>query len=321
MTVVKQRELDSSDNDSISSNEGDSPKAGVVRDATKRVVDLYGRAKVYSPTLKYSLEAVECRIPTPLLDKMSAASEPVIDKLEMQIEMIKERVISPVKQTYQTSRESVITKSNSLLQFRSNFAQSALVQLNRSLTQIREFSATTGKDMIKVDLIAYSLEALENANIAAKPYYEPVNVQLYAAIERVNAAVASLQKLMAEAQTESIERVNAYREELQERLNQAVRCAHELSLTSVAYLKTKLGSLHDQIPAKYQPTTMYGRLPVSAKESVNFILGSPKLFVTVKEKADLDLSNKTMTNIVNLLTAVREVFGQFVEDFKGKKDN
>lgn len=289
-----------------------------VRNTTKRVAGLYGHVKNSSSLIKSSLETVESRIPMMWIERFTSARDPVIDKLDNQIE----KVIKPVKElsnvsvtdvtgavaartrTLYTATEDKIGQWKSL---RGDLSKKAVDRLERGLAAAKEFSANKGKDMIHFDLIAYSKEVLDNANAAAKPIYEPLQENMAAAIVKLNDAVTSLQVIVAARSVQTTEQYEAVRADLTARLHTAMNAARELSVTSIAYIQQKHSHLVSHIPPEYTPDLLASHLPYPMDAAVLFILHSPHLFLEVISKADITTSKRAIDNIQDLLAAVKEV--------------
>jgi len=307
----------------------------LVRGTTNRVVGLYGQAKDYFPLLKNGLENVESRIPAEWVDRFTAASEPVIEKLDNQLDRViapvQDRVIAPVQHRVVAVKDlqqsvslsdikgavtfvptALITATgervDQLKVFRGDLSKKAVVRLEESITAVREFSANRGKEMLHFDLVAYSEEVLDNASAAAKPLYEPVQKNLAAAIVKLTAAVAQLQDTAITKSNELKEFSVARRAEVNARLQAAMAAARELSATSVTFVQQKYSHVSEQLPNEQRLQDLATQLPYPVKDAVQFILQSPQLFLEVKTRADLTSSKRAIENVNSLLAAVKEVF-------------
>ena len=308
-------------------NQPEQQAYSLVRGTTDRVVGLYGQAKDYSPLLKNGLENVESRIPAEWVDRFTAASEPVIEKLDNQLDRViapvQDRVvavkdlqqsvsISGIKGAVTSAPTALITATgervDKLRVIRGDLSKKAVVRLEESITAVREFSANRGKEMLHFDLVAYSEEVLDNASAAAKPLYEPVQKNLAAAIVKLNAAVAQLQGTAVTKSAELKDFSVAKRDELNARLQAAIAAARELSATSVTFVQQKYSDVSEQLPDEQRLQDLATQLPYPVKDAVKFILQSPQLFLEVKTKADLTSSKRAIENVNSLLAAVREVF-------------
>jgi len=102
-----------------------------------------------------------------------------------------------------------------------------------------------------------------------------------------------------------LEQAKAAREHLRLKLKNAIEAARELSHSSIAFVQAKYGVAKGTISEL--PGQVVTHLPVPAQKSVNFILSSPELFTRIKEKAEVDASKRTLENINNLMSAVKDV--------------
>jgi len=299
---------------------------GLVRGTTQLVSGFYGRVKA-NPYLKTSFETVESRIPNEWIERVTAVSEPMIEGIDTRLDTkirqidnatspVRKMCLSDVKGAVVAVPTKVIAataavptkviaatgeKVGQWKSMRGDLSKKAVVRIEKGLAVAREFSATKGKDMIHFDLIKYSEEVLDNASAVAKPLYEPVQKNLAAAVVKVNAAMVLLQ-----------EAATARREELTQRLHVAIAAARELSNHSVTFVQTKYSTISSKIPNSAATTAaLVGKLPARASPAldyaVEFILASPQLFLDVKSKADLNLSNGLKANVDNLLAAIKEV--------------
>jgi len=182
------------------------------------------------------------------------------------------------------------------------FQKKAAARIEQGLTQVTEFSATRGKEIIHFDLIQYSKEVIDGASEAVsrkmdamKPMYEPVLQNLAASVLKANQAASNLRKSVLDA---------TQRANLRERLKSARQAARELSHNSVAYVQAKFGDLASHVRSPHE----------SFHKGLDFIASSPELFVKIKNKADLDASKHTLENLNNLLAAVRDVLFQAEEE-------
>jgi len=204
-----------------------------------------------------------------------------------------------VAERYEIGKRSVVQGASRTTEkwkdLRGDLSKKAAMRLDQGLTQVREFSATRGKEIIHVDLIQYSKEVIDGASEAVsrkletlKPMYEPVLQNLAASVLKANQAASHLRQSVLDA---------TQRANLRERLKAARHAARELSSTSIAYVQAKCGDLVSQIPSPSD----------SLHKGMQFILSSPELFVKIKNKADLDASKHTLENLNNLMAAVRDV--------------
>lgn len=261
---------------------------GLVRGTTQRVYGLYGQVTEYSPMLKNGLESVYSRIPASVIDRVTAAAEPVIDGLDTQLEQVHKVSLSAIAAT-----EAKVGQWKSM---RGDLSKKAVVRMEKGLTVVREFSANRGKEMLHFDLVEYSQQVLDNANTVAKPLYEPVQNNLAAAVIKLNNAVSSLQ-----------EHALAKSADLQARLLLAIKAARDLSATSVSYVQQKYETAAKVCADEEKLQSMASQLPFPASDAIQFILQSPHLFMQVRSKADLDASKRIIDNARSLLAAVKEV--------------
>jgi len=266
---------------------------GFVRGATNRFLCLYDQVKRVSPFLQFGLEKVE-QMPW-------KKAEPVIDVLDVQIDNLAQSVSSKVmaiQSTYQTSKAAVTagaTKTGEKWKdLRGDLTKKAGVRIEQGLSNVREFSAHRGKEIIHFDLIQYSHDVIDGASDAVtrklKPVYDPIARNLVASVQKANQAASQLRQSVVEVS----ERAN-----LRLRLKEARRAARELSSNSIAYAQAKYGDLASRIP---DASTLH--------KGLQFIASSPELFQKIKNKADLDASKRILENLNNLLLAIRDVVFQ-----------
>jgi len=318
-------------------------EVGLVRCTTNRVLGIYDKVKNFSPILRYGFETVEYHIPTAVVN----LKDPVIDGLDSKIDDLKTRahkVISPVQEklkdldadhdgkvslgdvkssvTHKTSE--VVTKTTEKWKdLRGDLTKKAAERLERGFEKVSHFSATRGKEIIHVDLIQYSREVIDgasatvskkfhDANATVRPYYEPVYQNVAKSVLKVHEALAHLQEAVVHISTEKLEQANAARANLRLKLQNAIQAARELSHSSIEFVHAKYGVAKEAVSEL--PGQVVPHLPVPAQKSVNFILSSPQLFTRIKEKAEVDASKRTLENINNLMSAVKDVVFEGVQE-------
>jgi len=276
-------------------------------------LSLYDQVKRVSPLLQFGLEKVE-KMPWKKAD-------PVIDGLDHRLGNLSQTVSSKVtlfQNKYQTGKTTVIegvTKTGENIQtkyqtgkttvidgvtktgekwkdLRGDLSKKAAARIEQGLTQVCEFSATRGKEIIHIDLIQYSRDVIDGASSAVssgfdamKPVCEPIVRNLAASVLKANEAAKSLRQSVLDA---------SERAKLRQRLKDARRAARELSANSIAYVQAKSGELAAQSSA-------------ALHKGLQIIMSSPELFQKIKNKADLDVSKHTLENLNNLMTAIRDV--------------
>jgi len=273
--------------------------------------------KGFSPILRYGFETVECHIPTSL----SNMKDPVIDGLDVRIENLKERAqnfgprkrLSDVHSSVKSKTNEVVTTTTEKWK---DVKGKATEGIEKGVGKVCEISATRGKDVLHVDLIQYSREVLEgasttvsqrfyDANATVKLYSEAVKQRVAQSVLRASEAMGELQHAIVALSTEKMEQVRLARANLRLKLRKAVQAARELSASSVDFVHTKYGEAKERI--SHVPTQVISHLPAPAQKSVNFILSSPQLFTRIKDRAEMDASKRTLENINNLMSAVKEV--------------
>lgn len=301
---------------------------GLVRGTTKVVAGLYGQVKNCAPIIKTSFERVESRIPTEWVDYVTTKSEPIIDKVDNELDRQLDRVVPKVNQLQNVTLSDVTgavvavpskviaatgVKVGQWKSIRGDLSKKAVVRIEKGLAAAREYSATRGKEILHFDLIDYSEKVLDNASAVAKPIYEPLQKNLAAAVIKLNTAMTSLQETAAKKSAD-----------LHSRLQDAIVAARELSKTSVAYVRGKYNIISSQLPDEQQVQALAGNLPFPVRDALKFILHSPQLFLEVKAKADINSSKRTVENVNNLMGAVKEVvFSQGVQggaEIEGAKE-
>lgn len=267
----------------------------------------YASIKDLSPYTKQIAEAAEDRfgwVAEPL-SKYYAATEPVIESLDGRVDNIitaastlKTKAVTTVdtvKTTAVTTVDSVKSKaittvdsvkSKAVITVDSVKSEAAKKsqQAYESFSQVKEFSATRGKEMIHVDLIAYAEEVLDNANNIAKPTYLAIQKKLAVAITNVNTSVHQLQEAV-------VDRVN--RAELQEKMEIAIERVRELAKYGSSYVNSNVEVL--RVFAKEQQSLIHTNL----EKSIDYILSAPELFhgynQIVFEKSGVDIEKHAST--------------------------
>jgi len=311
-------------------------EVGLVRCTTNRVLGIYDRVKNFSPLLRYGFETVENHIPTAVAN----LKDPVIDGLDSKIDHVRacaHKAISPVQDKLKDldadhdgkvslgdvkssvshkTTEVVAKTSEKWKDLRGDLTKKAAERIEKGFERVSHFSATRVKDIIHVDLIQYSREVIDgasatvskkfhDANATVKPYYEPVFQNVAKSVLKVSEALAHLQEAVLNISTEKLEQAKAAREALQLRLKNAIQAARELSHSSIAFVQAKYGVAKGALTEF--PGQVVPHLPLPAQKSVHFILSSPQLFTRIKEKAEVDASKRTLENINNLMSAVKDV--------------
>lgn len=324
--------------------------SGIVLTTTQRVLDVYKQAKDLSPMLKNSLESVETRVPESFVDRIQAVSAPVLTDLDERYETlsqavvktvadvdeiirpvraaIDEKIIEPVASTCTktiTNVSGAVTKTVADVQnvqwkdLRGDLTKKAVARLEQGFVDVKEFSATRGKDMIHIDLIEYSQllldngvkysqSVVDNARTAATPLLVPVTEQVIKATEVVRTAVLALQEAVVERSSQTSEKLTA-------RLAAAKEASMELGQKALELVQAKYGEVQAKLPDKeVVEQALMSRLPANLHPSVQVILNSPAVFSKVIAKADLATSKKAMDNMKALVAAVKEVvFAPVVE--------
>jgi len=270
---------------------------GFVRGETNRFLCLYDQVKRVSPLLQMGLEKVE-KMPW-------NKAEPVIDVLDVRIDNLTQSVsskVTAIQSKYQTGKavvnEGVAKTGEKWKDLRGDLTKKAGLRIEQGLTQVREFSAHRGKDIIHFDLIQYSHDVIDGASDAVtrklKPVYDPIARNLAASVQKANQAASQLRQSV----TESVVGVSE-RAKLRLRLKEARCAARELSSNGIAFAQAKYGDLAARIP---DSSTLH--------KGLQFIASSPELFQKIKNKADLDASKRVLDNLNNLLLAIRDVVFQ-----------
>jgi hypothetical protein len=314
----------------------DKHEVGLVRCTTNRVLGIYDRVKNLSPILRYGFETVENHIPTAVAN----LKDPVIDGLDSKIDQVRTRAhkaISPVQEKLKDLdadhdgkvslgdvKSSVSHKTTEVVarttekwkDLRGDLTKKAAERIEKGFEKVSHFSATRGKDIIHVDLIQYSREVIDgasatvskkfhDANATVRPYYEPVYQNVAKSVLKVSEALAHLQEAMLNLSAEKLEQAKAARDSLHLKLKNAIQAARELSHSSIAFVQAKYGVAKGTVTEL--PGQVVPHLPLPAQKSVNFILASPQLFTRIKERAEVDASKRTLENIHNLMSAVKDV--------------
>lgn len=260
--------------------------------------------------------AVNDKVLQPIQNTVTSVNDKVVHPIT---ETVNTRIVSPVRKVQGMSYDEVKgavsgAASDTALYWkdlRGDFSKKATLRLEEGLNKVTEFSATRGKDILHVDLIAYSRTVIDNASTVAKGKYEPLMELLAKSVERVNETRASLHAYLSE---KAAPLTNAVRVELQARLKSAIAAARELSTSSVAFVQQKYASVEEKyIPEKFHATAIKASLPPRAQGAVQFILDSPQLFSEVAEKADVDASKSVLDNMQSLLGAVKAVYYDHAE--------
>jgi len=311
-------------------------EVGLVRCTTNRVLGLYDRVKSFSPLLRYGFETVENHIPSAVAN----LKDPVIDGLDSKIDHVRacaQKAISPVQERLQEldadrdgkvslgdvkssvshkATEVVSRTSEKWKDLRGDLTKKAADRIEKGFERVSHFSATRGKEIIHVDLIQYSREVIDgasatvskrfyDANATVRPYYEPVYQNVAKSVLKVSEAFGQLQEAVVHLSAEKLEQANAARENLRQKLKNAIEAARELSHSSIAFVQAKYGVAKEAVTEL--PGQVVPHLPIPAQKSVNFILSSPQLFTRIKERAEVDASKRTLDNINNLMSAVKDV--------------
>lgn len=169
---------------------------------------------------------------------VSAVTGAVENSRETVNKTVEERVITPVTNVVDVVKQSAETRVQNFKSLKGDLSKKSTEVLNQKISQIRAYSANELKDIIHIDLIAYSSEVIDNASQAAKPAYDLVQEKLAVAIVRVNDSVESIKTLAQVVKHEAQTKLN--REALQERLQDALARARarsiELSVAAREYI-------------------------------------------------------------------------------------
>lgn len=296
------------------------PNVGVVRGATQRLLGIYDQVKQMSPLLQVGFEKAEA-LPWKKADV-------VIDGLDSRITQITQIVtghVTAVQTKYQEGKAAVndqYEKAQTKYQegkaavtgkyeegktlvcktgekwkdLRGALTKKTGLRIEEGLGQIREFSATRGKEIIHIDLIEYSREVLDGASDAVsrklKPVYEPLSRNLAESVQKVNQAANQLRQAL----------VLPDREQLKLKLKNARQAARELSSNGIAYAQGKYGDLSARIAE------------TRLRRALEFIESSPELFKKIKDQADLNVSKGLLANIHDLVLAIRDVVMEASEE-------
>lgn len=152
------------------------------------------------------------------------------------------------------------------------------VKAVESYSGLKKYSATQGKEMIHIDLIAYAEEVLDNANNTAKPAYLAVQKKLAVAISNVTTSVSALQDAVSKRVKEA---------ELQEKLEVAIERVRELAKYGKSYVDSNL--LQFRAFALEQSEA----LQTSYNKSITYVMAAPEHIheynQIVMEKSGVDL--------------------------------
>jgi len=209
---------------------------------------------------------------------------------------------------------------------RGDLTRKAVERLERGFLDIKEFSATKGKDMIHIDLIAYSRATLDqsvaystgvvaNAKAAANPILAPVTENVVKAVEVVKSSVVALQEAAAEASVKRAEELVAVRAKLQERLAAAIEGMVELRTQGLALVAAKYGEVFARMPEKEAlGDALLAKLPVSLHPSVrvllSFNIGDVQGISAISDVLASDLtahSRRAIDRAAALVQAVKDV--------------
>jgi hypothetical protein len=220
--------------------------------------------------------------------------------------------LSDMKTSVTTKTSEAVTKTTEKWKdLRGEMSKKATERLETGFGKVCEFSATRGKEMIHIDLIQYSREVIDGASAAVSHRFGDLSASVAAAVLKASEAKTHLQEAVVHMSTQTREQLAGARANLRLRLKAAIQAARELSASSVSFVHTKYGQASENV--SHLPENIVARLPEPAKRSVDFILSSPELFVRIKNKADIDASKRTLENINNLMSAVKDVV------FEGKE--
>jgi predicted DNA-binding protein len=214
--------------------------------------------------------------------------------------------LTDMKTSVTTKTTEVVTKTNEKWKdLRGDMSKKAAERLEKGLGRVCEFSATRGKEIIHIDLIQYSREVIDGASAAVSHKFHDISATVASAVHKANEAKVHLQEAVIQMATHPLQQLDSARANLRLRLKAAIEAARELSASSVSYVHAKYGAAAHTV--SHLPEQIVAHMPQPAQKSVDFILSSPQLFERIKNKADVDASKRTLENITNLMSAVKDV--------------
>lgn len=265
-------------------------------------------------TLSKTSAVVNERVVTPVTERVV---NPVKETVRVVNEAVNDKVIEPVQTMRRASVDKVNQKVVEWKDLRGELSNKARKRLENGLNEVVAFSSAKGKDIIAIDLIAYSRTVLDNALDQANSVYEPAAATLATAVETAKATAASLQEAVsthsAALKDRTVALAEPVREELKQKLAAAVAAARELSGRGYEYTMQKWGEIkegyQEKMPADLKPEAIIARLPPSVQDALRYMISctSPDRWAKALTDADIDLSKTVLENINALLSAVKEV--------------